>query len=553
MVDVEVSSPYDSILVSLIEYIFYTVSLSVRAAVMAILTPKVYQFLVGVFASVGSILYGYDLGVIAEVVASDTFLKKFNPNSTQLGIVVSFFTGGAFCGAGLAGPVGDRLGRRWTIFAGCIIFILGGGLQTGAETIHYLWAGRWIAGLGVGFLVMIIPLYQAEIAHPDIRGRITSLQQFMLGIGALVASWISYGTYISLKTSAQWRLPLGIQIIPAIVLAALIFLFPESPRWLIDNGHPDKGLKTLARLHAHGDENDPWVRAEFDQIQDNITMEHEHEAKSYSELFTNRSSFRRLFIACALQASVQMTGVSAIQYYSVKIYSQIGISGSDALKYQAINSVIALLGEACCVLFIDKLGRRWPLICGNLFNMVTFLIACILIAINRANKIPAEFPPGSSNNNAASWGFIIMTWLYNFSFSASCGPLSWVIPAEIFDTRTRSKGVSIATMTSFAFNTLIGQITDMAMTNVGYKYYYLFIICNFTNAIFFYLFLPETARLPLEEMNYLFTNAPYIVPGTDKAHYQAGYAADLERRAAEITEKGELHANEHHEVSSEFK
>jgi hypothetical protein len=74
-----------------------------------------------------------------------------------------------------------------------------------------------------------------------------------------------------------------------------------------------------------------------------------------------------------------MTGVSAIQYYSVKIYSQIGISGSDALKYQAINSVIALLGEACCVLFIDKLGRRWPLICGNLFNMVTFLIACILI------------------------------------------------------------------------------------------------------------------------------------------------------------------------------
>ncbi|PQE25339.1 MFS sugar transporter protein [Rutstroemia sp. NJR-2017a BBW] len=521
---------------------------------MAILTPKVYQFLVGVFASVGSILYGYDL--VFPYMLDET---QLNPYS---GIVVSFFTGGAFCGSGLAGPVGDRLGRRWTIFAGCIIFILGGGLQTGADTIHYLWAGRWIAGLGVGFLVMIIPLYQAEIAHPDIRGRITSLQQFMLGIGALVASWISYGTYVSLKTSAQWRLPLGIQIIPAIVLAALIFLFPESPRWLIDNGHPEKGLKTLARLHANGDENDPWVRAEFDQIQDNITMEHEHEAKSYSELFTNRSSFRRLFIACALQASVQMTGVSAIQYYSVKIYSQIGISGSDALKYQAINSVIALLGEACCVLFIDKLGRRWPLICGNLFNMVTFLIACILIgkplpnffkAINPANQIPAEFPPGSSNNNAASWGFIIMTWLYNFSFSASCGPLSWVIPAEIFDTRTRSKGVSIATMTSFAFNTLIGQITDMAMTNVGYKYYYLFIICNFTNAVFFYLFLPETARLPLEEMNYLFTNAPYIVPGTDKARYQAGYAADLERRAVEITEKGELHANEHHEVSSEFK
>lgn len=97
--------------------------------------------------------------------------------------------------------------------------------------MDYLWAGRWLAGLGVGFLVMIIPLYQAEIAHPSIRGTITSLQQFMLGIGAFVAGWVSYGTYISIKTStAQWRIPLAIQIVPALVLGGLIFLFPESPR-----------------------------------------------------------------------------------------------------------------------------------------------------------------------------------------------------------------------------------------------------------------------------------------------------------------------------------
>ena len=138
-----------------------------------------------------------------------------------------------------------------------------------------------------------------------------------------------------------------------------------------------------------------------------------------------------------------------------------------------------------------------------------------------------------------------MTWLYNFSFSATCGPLSWVIPAEIFDTRTRSKGVSIATMVSFAFNTLIGQVTDLAITNVGYRYYFLFIICNFTNAVFFYLFLPETKNLPLEEMNYLFTNAPMLVAGHDKNAYRANYAEDLERRALEIQEKG--HVADHHE------
>jgi MFS family permease len=195
------------------------------------LPPKWYQFLVGVFASLGSYLYGYDLGVIAEVVASNTFTAKFKPDDTQSGLVVSMFTTGAFFGAAFGGPCGDFLGRRLTIVIGSVIFCLGGALQTGAENIAFLYSGRFLAGLGVGFLVMIIPLYQAELAHPSIRGRITALQQFMLGVGALVASWISWGTYVNIKTSsAQWRVPLGLQIIPAVFLGALIFLFPESPR-----------------------------------------------------------------------------------------------------------------------------------------------------------------------------------------------------------------------------------------------------------------------------------------------------------------------------------
>ncbi|PLB43946.1 MFS sugar transporter [Aspergillus steynii IBT 23096] len=494
------------------------------------LSPSWYQFLVGVFASLGSFLYGYDLGVIAEVIASHSFTSKFEANSTETGLVVSLFTAGAFFGAAFAGPSGDMLGRRWTISLGCVIFVLGGGLQTGAQTVDYLYSGRFLAGLGVGFLTMIIPLYQAEICHPDIRGRVTALQQFMLGVGSLCAAWISYGTYIGFAptNNAQWQVPLGLQIVPAVFLGILIMFFPESPRWLIDHGHHEKGLKTLAKLHAHGDENDPWVRAEYNQIQEAVTFEHEHEAKSYLELFTSRSSFRRLFLCCALQASVQMTGVSAIQYYSVDIYGQIGIKGDETLRYQAINSIIALVAQFLCMMFIDRFGRRWTLISGNLGNMVTFIIACILLA---------KFPP-EVNNTGAHWGFIIMTWLYNFSFSCTCGPLSWIIPAEVFDTRTRSKGVSLATMTSYAFNTMIGQVTPLAMDTIKYQYYFVFIICNFTNAVFFWLLLPETKKLPLEEMNYLFTNSPWIVPGTKKEDY---LPHDLERKVVEQEEKQEAY------------
>lgn len=206
------------------------------------------------------------------------------------------------------------------------------------------------------------------------------------------------------------------------------------------------------------------------------------------------------------------------------IYGQIGITGDKTLQYQAINSIIALVAQFLCILFIDKLGRRWTLIWGNLGNMVTFIVACTLLA---------RFPP-EVENTGAHWGFIIMTWLYNFSFSCTCGPLSWIIPAEVFDTRTRAKGVSLATMTSYAFNTMIGQVTPIAMESVGYRYYFVFIICNFTNAVFFWLLLPETKKLPLEEMNYLFSNSPWIVVGSKKEDY---IPRDLERKVLEQEEK----------------
>lgn len=171
-------------------------------------------------------------------------------------------------------------------------------------------------------------------------------------------------------------------------------LFPESPRWQAAHGKLDESLKTLARLHAHGDTQDPWVIAEHQQIQDAILFEQEHEAKGYLELFVHAPSFRRLFLVAAIQASVQMTGVSAIQYFSVDLYAQIGINANDTLKYQAISSVLALVAQFCCICFVDRLGRRWTLIGGNLVNCVFFIIATALLF---------AYPP-SSNNTGAHWG-----------------------------------------------------------------------------------------------------------------------------------------------------
>lgn len=472
------------------------------------ISPKAYQFLVGVFASLGSFNYGYDLGVIGGSIASTSFQAQFSPSPEESGAVVSVFTGGGFFGAAAAGWLGDFLGRRLAIMVGAIVFVVGGALQAAGQNLGYLLAGRAIAGLGVGVLVMIVPMYQAEIAHPSIRGRVTGLQQLMLGIGACTATFTVYGTNLHLTDSTQWRIPLALQVLPSAILALMILLFPESPRWLIDNGKEELGLKTLARLHANGDESDPWVQAEYAQIQSAIANEHEQEAGGYRGLFTNRSSFRRLFLVVALQASVQMTGVSAIQYFTPDIYATINIGTTESLKYQAISNVLAIVAQLCTVLFIDRIGRRWPLIIGNAFNGVCFIIVTAVIA-----RFPMASP---SAQDSLGWAFIVTNWLYQISFSFTCGSLSWIIPAEVFDTKTRSKGISIGVMVSFAFNTLVGQVTAPAIANIRWRYFILFVVCNFTNAIFFWAFMPETKKLPLEEMNKLFSSSSWFVPGTSR-------------------------------------
>ncbi|OJI98003.1 hypothetical protein ASPVEDRAFT_79673 [Aspergillus versicolor CBS 583.65] len=474
---------------------------------MAGMNPKLYQFLVALFASFGSFLYGYDLGVIASVVASDSFIAKFiNGNNTVAGTVVALFTAGAFFGAYGAGFT-DPLGRRTTLALGSVLFIVGGVLQTASMNIGMLYFSRIFAGFGIGILVESVPMFQAEIAHARIRGILGSLQQTMLGIGALAASWIGYGCehhWSDTGNSVQWRLPLALQVVPAIGLASCIFFFPESPRWLIDHDRHEEGLRNLATLHANGNVNDPYVLAEFELIKQQIEEEHQHGAKSYKDLFSNRSNTRRIIIACACQASSQMTGVSAIQYFSPAIFAQIGISTSKTLLYQGINSIIGEVAQFIFFFLIDRVGRRPLQIGGNIACGIAFTIGASLMAV---------YPP-SSTNTSAHWAFIVCsTWLFNFCFCAS-GTMSWIIPAEIFNTATRAKGISLATMVSFAFNTMIAEVTPIALEHIGWRYYILFIVCDFSNALFFYLFLPETKGITLEVMDDLFTNSPLLVPGS---------------------------------------
>ena len=260
----------------------------------------------------------------------------------------------------------------------------------------------------------------------------------------------------------------------------------------------------MAKLHAHGDTNDPYVLAEYELIQAQIAEEHTHKKIGYIDLFRGWPNTRRIILVMAIQASCQMTGVSAIQYFSPKIFAQIGIDTGLSLLLQAVNAIVAFAGTTVCILTIDKIGRRPLEIYGCAFLCVTFIINSAIIKV---------FPTGS-NNTGAHWAFVVLTWLFNFVFFITSGPLSWSIPAELFGTAMRLKGVSWGAMTSFAFNTMIGQVTPIAITAIGWKYYIVFIVCNLTNALFFWAFQPETKGLNLEDMDELFRDHPLFVPGS---------------------------------------
>lgn len=228
-------------------------------------------------------------------------------------------------------------------------------------------------------------------------------------------------------------------------------LFPESPRWLMDHDRFEEALSTLARLHANGDRDDAWVLAEYEQIKSAIKDEKENGASSIIELFKDPSCFRRLVLTAAIQASVQMTGVSAIQYFAPDIYKQVGVGTSQSLLYQGISYLWGIAGQVSTILFIDRIGRRWTLIVGNLVCSLSFIITAAVIA---------RFPHvGPSTQHSLLWLFLFFGWVFQFAFSMCCGSLSWVIPAELFDTKTRAHGVAIGCLVSFAFNTMIGQIT----------------------------------------------------------------------------------------------
>ncbi|WVQ96917.1 hypothetical protein IAU59_004025 [Kwoniella sp. CBS 9459] len=485
------------------------------------ISPKLYSFLCACYAALGAMPLGYDLGVISYTIVTDDFLRVIGMdtpetyNDNYIGFIVSSMLLGAFVGSIPASLIADAFSRRTAISVAGAIFIVGGIMQTACQNRETMLAGRFFSGLGIGQLGVLCPMYQSEIAPPSARGRLGATYQFFLGIGVIAAGWIAYGaTHGSPGTALSWRLPLGFQVAPAVPLVLLTSLLPESPRWLMIKGRHEEALQTLARLHSRGNINDPFVQGEFQDMKGSVDSDAALD-QSWGQIFYNKTNLRRTMYGIIIQFSGQMTGVSAIQYYAPTIFASAGFE-NNALLINSIYGIMGLVGEVLCILFLDRFGRRWTFISGNALTGLYFAVVTALA--KRFTEGTGTRPQGIA--------FVALLYMYNITFSAAIGPLSWLLPVEIMNTATRAKAVSLTTMSTWIANFMIGQITPHAIANIGWKYYLVFTIGGFTNALTFWAILPETKGRTLEEMDHLFTDTHWFVP-----------AAKMERLSANTRER----------------
>lgn len=425
-----------------------------------------YTLLCAFFASIGGLEFGYDQGVMANVLVMQDFMNRWPITPLQKGIMTAVLELGALIGALVAGVYADRYSRRHSIVAACIIFCIGSAFQCGALHLSHLFIGRALGGVGVGALSMLSPLYMAEISPPELRGSLMALEQFSIVLGVVFGFWTGFVTR-SIPGSLSWRVPLGVQIIPGIILALGCLVLPPSPRLLVLQGRYNEARASLARLRLRTPEeteSDPLLHIELLEMRVEKELIHRslgHEPdksrfiaewKAWKNLFGKKYRDRTM-IGVLIMFFQQWSGINALLYYGPTLVHSIGLRGDTVtLLVSGGIGVIQLLAVLPAIVYIDRLGRK-PLLRGGTAMMALshFTIAILIIF----------FQSDWLNHPFAAW--IAVTGIYTFTaaYGVSIGPIAWVLPSEVFPLSMRSKGVALSTASNWLNNFFIGLLTPV--------------------------------------------------------------------------------------------
>ncbi|KAH6699988.1 general substrate transporter [Leptodontidium sp. MPI-SDFR-AT-0119] len=502
-----------------------------RALKPAIYIPRYPQWMVGkpllwatcFFGSLGDALFGYDQGIMSGLLVNEVFIKRFyidhggldgttegiNPN--LIGITVSCLQLSAAIGSLTAGYLGDIMGRKRCVRVGGFIYFAMAFLQGFAPNLACFIAGRTIQGLGVGFLSMTVPVIQTEIAAPHRRGLMVGVEYTFLIGGYMLSCWVDYGFNFFLPKDTSWQGPYFVQMGLAFILFSMSFFLPETPRWLARNGFKKEALQTVADLHSDGNTNDEGVQHVFMEIQQAVKYEATMGKVTYREMFTKYR--KRTLVGITAQMFAQLNGINVISFYLPSSLAAAGFDNRRSLLFTGANALIYTAATVPVWWLADRWGRRPLLIFGGIVMAVALSIMCVF---NQAN--------GLSVTTRAN-GIFSFVVIYNALYGATWGPMPWLLPAEIFPLRARSKGMALATFSNWTFNFIIGMSSPAAFDGI-HGYYYVIIagFCLFSVGLakFYYV---ETANHTLEEIAVAFGDKAFLMEDE-----QVMASADLTRR-----------------------
>ncbi|MBL5828059.1 sugar porter family MFS transporter [Serratia sp. T13T92] len=432
-------------------------------------------FFVCFLAALAGLLFGLDIGVIAG--ALPFIAHEFQITSQQQEWVVSSMMFGAAVGAIGSGWLSYRLGRKYSLMIGAVLFVIGSLCSAFAPNNDVLLISRVLLGLAVGIASFTAPLYLSEIAPERIRGSMISMYQLMITIGIL-------GAYLSdtaFSYSGSWRWMLGIITLPALLLFVGVFFLPRSPRWLASRGRDAEARKVLEMLRDTTEQ----AKAELDEIRESLKIK-----QSGWALFKDNKNFRRaVYLGVLLQVMQQFTGMNVIMYYAPKIFDLAGFASTAQQMWgTVIVGLVNVLATFIAIGLVDRWGRKPTLKLG-------FLVMAIgMGTLGTMMNIGMDTP-------AAQYFAILMLLMFIVGFAMSAGPLIWVLCSEIQPLKGRDFGITCSTTVNWIANMIVGATFLTMLNTLGSAH--TFWIYAGLNLVFIFItiaLIPETKNISLEHI-----------------------------------------------------
>ncbi|KAK0730353.1 general substrate transporter [Lasiosphaeris hirsuta] len=470
--------------------------------------------MVGLFVATGGLLFGYDTGTINGILAMNSFKEHFNSgfrddsgayamSPKEVSLIVAMLSAGTVIGALMSAPVGDLYGRRRSLIGAVGVFCIGAIFQVCATNVAMLVVGRTVAGMGVGTISVLVPLYQSEMAPKWVRGTLVCAYQLSITMGLLIASVVNILCF-NIDGAAAYRIPMGLQLSWACVLALGLLVLPETPRYLIKRGYKEAAALSLSRLRRL-DITHPALVEELAEIEANHEYEMALGPDTYKDIIFGEPHLgRRTLTGCGLQMLQQLTGVNFIMYYGTTFFNGAGVI--DPFKISLIMQIINTVSTVPGLLVVESWGRRRLLIVGAIGMAICQLLIASYATAN-----------GDDDMTTQNQILIIFVAIYIFFFAASWGPVVWVVTSEIYPLKVRAKSMSVSTAANWLLNFgiaygtpyMVGTKGTAGSIDLGSRVFFVWGAFCIVAIAFVWCMVFETSKISLEQIDEMYERVDY--------------------------------------------